>query len=92
MAKYIREFNDIISQQGIKEITSILQQRPSQEKLIVIFRLFNQFINVLYSETSYESMDLPSAKDLLAIIKLFQDNNLVCHKSVFKFIYYQLSS
>lgn len=49
MAKYIREFDDIISEQSLKEIAAILQQKPSQEKLIIIFRLFNQFINVLYS-------------------------------------------
>jgi hypothetical protein len=37
-------------------------------------------------------MDLPPVNDLLTIAKLFQDKNFVCHKSVYKFIYYQLSS
>lgn len=37
-------------------------------------------------------MDLPDVKILLSIVQLFDKNNLVCSKSVFKFIYYQLTS
>jgi hypothetical protein len=37
-------------------------------------------------------MDLPEAKELLYVVKLFQDSDYVCSKSVYKFIYYQLSS
>lgn len=62
------------------------------EKITILFRYFSQFIALIYSETSYESMDLPSAADLLCVAGLFQQKSLLCHKSVYKFIYYQLSS
>jgi hypothetical protein len=73
-------------------MVGVLQENPPLEKTIILFRSFSQFITLLYSETSYESMDLPPAADLLKVAGLFQEKGLLCHKSVYKFIYYQLSS
>lgn len=70
----------------------MLQQNPPLEKTTILFRYFSQFITLVYSETSYESMDLPAAGDLLHVTGIFQQKGLLCHKSVYKFIYYQLSS
>jgi hypothetical protein len=92
LVKYVHEFTEIIPARTLTDISAILKANPTLEKTTVLFRYFSQFITIIYSETSYESMDLPAATDLLQIAKLFQDKNLVCHKSVYKFIYYQLCS
>lgn len=91
MPKHLHEFSEVLSNKSLNEIIAILRSNPTLEKLSILFRYFDQFINIVYSETSYESMDLPAVDDLLTITKLFADKNFLCHKSVYKFIYYQLS-
>lgn len=49
----------------------MLQENPPLEKTTILFRYFSQFITLIYSETSYESMDLPPAIHLLKVAGLF---------------------